>query len=115
MEFIVLTSRAFNSFTIDNCLEIATDKSGCCVLQQCVLHAEGEPRECLLAEITENALILAEHPYGIVVSSILVMALFPPYPTQYCGEECSECYASSIAFILAQRCHIAFWICSITV
>ncbi|KAI8032292.1 hypothetical protein LOK49_LG01G03888 [Camellia lanceoleosa] len=115
MEFIFLTSRAFNSFTIDKCLEIAIDKSGCCVLQQCVLHAEGEPRERLLAKIIGNALILAEHPYGIVVSSILVMALFPPYPTQYCGEEYSECYASSIAFILAQCCHTAFWVCSITV
>ncbi|KAL0356891.1 UNVERIFIED_CONTAM: putative pumilio8, chloroplastic [Sesamum calycinum] len=41
----------------DNCLDIATDKSGCCVLQQCVAHAQGEPRDRLIAEITSNSLI----------------------------------------------------------
>lgn len=61
----------------DNCLDIATDKSGCCVLQQCVEHALGEPRERLLAEITSNALILSEHPYGFVLyfSSIKLQIL----------------------------------------
>lgn len=50
----------------DNCLDIATDKSGCCVLQQCVLHATGASKERLMTEIIENALHLAEHPYGFV-------------------------------------------------
>ncbi|KAL8209571.1 hypothetical protein R6Q57_006303 [Mikania cordata] len=58
----------------DNCLDIATDKSGCCVLQQCVLHAVGLPKERLMTEIIENALHLAEHPYGnYVVQHILGM------------------------------------------
>ncbi|GER42158.1 pumilio 12 [Striga asiatica] len=56
----------------DNCLDVATDKSGCCVLQQCLTHSSGEPRDRLMAQITSNALILAEHPYGnYVVQYIL--------------------------------------------
>ena len=50
----------------DNCLDIAMDKSGCCVLQQCVLHADGVSRDRLMAEIIANALPLSEHPYGFV-------------------------------------------------
>ncbi|KAL2552352.1 pumilio-like protein 12-like [Forsythia ovata] len=48
----------------DNCLDIATDKSGCCVIQQCVAHAQGEPWDRLVQEITVNALVLSVHPYG---------------------------------------------------
>ncbi|KAI3702358.1 hypothetical protein L6452_28094 [Arctium lappa] len=60
----------------DNCLDIATDKSGCCVLQQCVLHANGISKERLLTEIIANALHLAEHPYGnYVVQHILGMQI----------------------------------------
>ncbi|KAG8368450.1 hypothetical protein BUALT_Bualt15G0046700 [Buddleja alternifolia] len=42
----------------DNCLDIAIDKNGCCVIQQCVAHADGEPQQRLVAEITSNALVL---------------------------------------------------------
>lgn len=64
---IILTRRNLQhilNVVADNCLEIATDKSGCCVLQQCVAHAKGEPQIRLLAEIVANALVLSEHPYG---------------------------------------------------
>lgn len=50
----------------DNCLDIATDKSGCCVLQHCVENADGQSRERLVAEITANSIVLSEHPYGYV-------------------------------------------------
>ncbi|KAJ0801087.1 putative armadillo-like helical, pumilio domain-containing protein [Helianthus annuus] len=53
----------------DNCLDIATDKSGCCVLQLCVLHADEASKERLMTEIIENALDLSEHPYGFVCPS----------------------------------------------
>ncbi|XP_076953893.1 putative pumilio homolog 8, chloroplastic [Bidens hawaiensis] len=60
----------------DNCLDIATDKSGCCVLQLCVLHAEEVSKERLMTEIIENALDLSEHPYGnYVVQHILGMQI----------------------------------------
>ncbi|KAK9077203.1 hypothetical protein SSX86_005539 [Deinandra increscens subsp. villosa] len=58
----------------DNCLDIATDKSGCCVLQLCVLHADEASKERLMTEIIANALELSEHPYGnYVVQHILGM------------------------------------------
>lgn len=56
------------------CYEIATDKSGCCILQQCVEHAQGEQRDRLVAEITAYALLLAENRYGLV-------SLYPLHPT----------------------------------
>ncbi|KAI3805025.1 hypothetical protein L1987_27021 [Smallanthus sonchifolius] len=60
----------------DNCLDIATDKSGCCVLQLCVLHADEVSKERLITEIIENALDLSEHPYGnYVVQHILGMQI----------------------------------------
>ncbi|PWA99615.1 Armadillo-like helical [Artemisia annua] len=60
----------------DNCLDIAMDKSGCCVLQQCVLHADGVSRDRLMAEIIANALPLSEHPYGnYVVQHIVGMQI----------------------------------------
>ncbi|KAK3035755.1 hypothetical protein RJ639_033457 [Escallonia herrerae] len=57
-----------------NCLEIATDKNGCCVLQRCVAHAQGEPRHPLVEEIILNALVLSENSYGnYVVQHLLGM------------------------------------------
>lgn len=50
----------------DNCYGIATDKSGCCVLQHCVEYSKGAQRERLVAEIIANALLLAEDCYGFV-------------------------------------------------
>ncbi|XWS62976.1 hypothetical protein CRYUN_Cryun06bG0056900 [Craigia yunnanensis] len=59
---------------VEHCLDIATDKSGCCVLKQCLAHAKAESRERLLAEITANAFVLSEHPYGnYVVQYVLGM------------------------------------------
>lgn len=50
----------------DNCYGIATDKSGCCVLQHCVEYSKGAQQERLVAEIIANALLLAEDCYGFV-------------------------------------------------
>lgn len=53
-----------------NCLEIAVDKSGCCILQKFVDYAvdnspqTGETKDRLLAEIAANAQLLSEDPYG---------------------------------------------------
>ncbi|XP_052180427.1 pumilio homolog 15-like [Diospyros lotus] len=54
-----------------NCVEIAMDKNGCCLLQKC-LPAEGEVMDYLMAELTANALTLSANPYGnYVVQHIL--------------------------------------------
>lgn len=71
-----ISSQHILNVVADNCLDIATDKSGCCVLQQCVAHAQGEPRDRLIAEITSNSLILSEHPYGYVL--FLYLIIFRP-------------------------------------
>lgn len=48
-------------------MDIATDRSGCCVMQDCVkITANGESGKRLVAEITKNVLLLSEHPYGFV-------------------------------------------------
>lgn len=54
----------------DNCFEIATDKSGCCVLQQCIKYAQGELKERLVADIITNAMLLAEDRYGFVPTQL---------------------------------------------
>ncbi|GAA0150498.1 RNA metabolism protein [Lithospermum erythrorhizon] len=55
-----------------HCIDIATDKSGCCVLQQCVEHAQGEHRARLVDEITKNVLLLSESRYGNYVVQYLL-------------------------------------------
>ena len=60
----------------DNCFVIATDKSGCCVLQSCVRNSQGEIRARLLSEIIANALHLAEDPYGFVSISLMLFFVY---------------------------------------
>lgn len=47
-----------------NCVELATDRHGCCVLQKCLSHSDGEQRRRLVCEITSNSLILSQDPFG---------------------------------------------------
>ncbi|KAH0838661.1 ARM repeat-containing protein [Lanmaoa asiatica] len=55
-----------------NCVEVATHRHGCCVLQRCVDHASDHQRVQLVNEITYNALTLVQDPYGnYVVQYIL--------------------------------------------
>ena len=56
----------------DNCVDIATDKSGCCVLQHCVSCAVGETKDRLPTPIIVNSLHLFEHPYGFVLFSYFI-------------------------------------------
>lgn len=60
---LIITQKILSAVA-DHCIEIATDKSGCCVLQPCIDHAQGEAFHRLIAEITRNALFLSEHPFG---------------------------------------------------
>ncbi|KZV95605.1 ARM repeat-containing protein, partial [Exidia glandulosa HHB12029] len=55
-----------------NCVEVATHRHGCCVLQRCIDHASDSQRVQLVQEITYNALTLVQDPYGnYVVQYIL--------------------------------------------
>lgn len=53
-----------------NCVEVATHRHGCCVLQRCIDHASDHQRVQLVNEITYNALTLVQDPYGNYVSFI---------------------------------------------
>ncbi|CAN6841666.1 unnamed protein product [Brassica oleracea] len=47
-----------------HCVELATDRYGCCVLQKCLAHFEGEQKEHLVSEIASNALLFSQDPFG---------------------------------------------------
>lgn len=52
-----------------HCVEVATHRHGCCVLQRCIDHASDSQRIQLVTEITFNALTLVQDPYGNYVSA----------------------------------------------
>ncbi|KAF9583401.1 hypothetical protein BGW38_009553 [Lunasporangiospora selenospora] len=47
-----------------HCIEVATHRHGCCVLQRCIDHASVSQKIQLVREITFNALTLVQDPYG---------------------------------------------------
>ncbi|CAN7122165.1 unnamed protein product [Brassica rapa subsp. narinosa] len=49
---------------MSHCVELATDRYGCCVLQKCLAHFEGEQKEHLVSEIASNALLFSQDPFG---------------------------------------------------
>jgi pumilio RNA-binding family len=69
-----------NQFIYDaakvHCVEIATHRHGCCVLQRCIDHAIDEQRRPLVHEIASQALVLSQDPFGnYVVQYILDLGL----------------------------------------
>ncbi|GAY57560.1 hypothetical protein CUMW_180390 [Citrus unshiu] len=62
--------------TTNNCVELATDRHGCCVIQKCLTHSEGEQRHRLVSKITSNALILSQDPFG---NAHLDQVMLDPY------------------------------------
>ncbi|KAG2704109.1 hypothetical protein I3760_06G169200 [Carya illinoinensis] len=56
----------------ENCIEIATDKVGCCIMQDCIGTADEETGERLVNTIVAYAPFLSQHSYGnFVVQYIL--------------------------------------------
>ncbi|CAF2329986.1 hypothetical protein YC2023_122751 [Brassica napus] len=47
-----------------HCVELATDRHGCCVLQKCIGYFEGEQKDRLVSKISSNALLLSQDPFG---------------------------------------------------
>ncbi|GAB4861209.1 hypothetical protein Ancab_036367 [Ancistrocladus abbreviatus] len=54
------------------CVDIATHRHGCCVLQRCIAHSNGEHRQNLIAEISANGLLLAQDPFGNYVVQYII-------------------------------------------
>ncbi|GAB4845053.1 hypothetical protein Ancab_038458 [Ancistrocladus abbreviatus] len=54
------------------CVDIATHRHGCCVLQRCITHSKGEHQQKLIAEISANGLLLAQDPFGNYVVQYII-------------------------------------------
>ncbi|TVY49376.1 Pumilio domain-containing protein [Lachnellula occidentalis] len=55
-----------------NCIDVGTHRHGCCVLQRCIDHASGEQKAWLIRQISNNAFLLVQDPFGnYVVQYIL--------------------------------------------
>jgi hypothetical protein len=55
-----------------NCIDVGTHRHGCCVLQRCIDHASGEQKAWLIRQISDNAYVLVQDPFGnYVVQYIL--------------------------------------------
>ncbi|KAJ6685554.1 PUMILIO-like protein 7 CHLOROPLASTIC-RELATED [Salix purpurea] len=63
-----LLSNEDNKFIFDAatkfCVEIATHRHGCCVMQRCIAHASGKHWDKLMTAISRNGLLLAQDPFG---------------------------------------------------
>lgn len=58
------------------CIEVATHRHGCCVLQRCIDHANDHQRERIVNEIIQNALSLVQDPFGnYVVQYVLDLGI----------------------------------------
>ncbi|XP_010555779.1 PREDICTED: pumilio homolog 11-like [Tarenaya hassleriana] len=59
------------------CIEIATHRHGCCVLQRCVAFSAGPQRSKLIAEISRNSLVLSQDPFGNYVVQYIIEQKVP--------------------------------------
>lgn len=56
----------------NHCIDVGTHRHGCCVLQRCIDHASGEQKAWLIRQISNNAFVLVQDPFGnYVVQYIL--------------------------------------------
>ncbi|KAJ0988608.1 hypothetical protein J5N97_006964 [Dioscorea zingiberensis] len=55
-----------------HCVEIATHRHGCCVLQRCIAHSVGEHRLRLVSEVSANGLLLSQDPFGNYVVQFIL-------------------------------------------
>ncbi|XWS25275.1 hypothetical protein CRYUN_Cryun27aG0055300 [Craigia yunnanensis] len=59
------------------CIDIATHRYGCCVLQRCIAHSNGQHREKLITQISRNGLLLAQDPFGNYVVQYIIELKVP--------------------------------------
>jgi len=60
-----------------HCVEVATHRHGCCVLQRCIDHASESQKMQLINEVIANALVLVQDPYGNYVVQYVLDLAFP--------------------------------------
>ncbi|KAL2339902.1 hypothetical protein Fmac_007842 [Flemingia macrophylla] len=60
------------------CVEIATHRHGCCVMQRCIDYSVGKNRDKLVTEICKHGLLLSQDPFGnYVVQYVIEMDTAP--------------------------------------
>ncbi|XP_042486446.1 pumilio domain-containing protein C4G8.03c-like [Macadamia integrifolia] len=59
------------------CVNIATHRHGCCVLQRCIAHSTGEHREKLVAKISTHGFLLAQDAFGNYVVQFIIELKIP--------------------------------------
>lgn len=62
--FSCITNRHIFETVTGNCVLVATQRHGCCVMQRCIDYGNPEQRESLIAEIVNKTLLLVQDPYG---------------------------------------------------
>ncbi|KAI8064339.1 armadillo-type protein [Gilbertella persicaria] len=72
-----------NQFIYDavcqDCIEVASHKHGCCVLQRCFDHATVSQKNQLVKEISRHALPLVQNPFGNYVVQYVLELGIPRY------------------------------------
>ncbi|KAL7212823.1 hypothetical protein ACSBR2_015501 [Camellia fascicularis] len=81
---------------LHNCLDIATEKSGCCVLQHCLAHSQGEPINRLVTEIAANGLVPSKSHYGNYVMQF-ILAMIEPYVQHAKGNIFAQCVGNYVS------------------
>ncbi|KAG6533489.1 uncharacterized protein LOC121978670 [Zingiber officinale] len=57
---------------VANCIELARDRQGCCVLQKCMTELDGEQKLRLISKLVAQARVLSEDPYGNYVVQFIL-------------------------------------------
>ncbi|KAK0740920.1 armadillo-type protein [Schizothecium vesticola] len=55
-----------------HCVDVGTHRHGCCVLQRCIDHAEGNQKVWLIRMITQNSVSLVQDPFGNYVVQYII-------------------------------------------
>ncbi|KAJ7835895.1 ARM repeat-containing protein [Mycena olivaceomarginata] len=95
-----------------NCIEVATHRHGCCVLQRCIDHASDHQRIQLVNEITFNALTLVQDPYGnyVLIQYILDLndnRFSDAVIRQFAGNVCALSVQKFSSNVIEKCVHIA--------
>lgn len=75
-----------------HCIDVGTHRHGCCVLQRCIDHADGEQKAWLIRQISNNAYVLVQDPFGNYVVQYILDLNEPiftePLVTMFKGRVC---------------------------
>ncbi|KAL0926418.1 hypothetical protein M5K25_002649 [Dendrobium thyrsiflorum] len=71
-QYLSKYSKYLMDAVISHCIELAKDRQGCCVLQTCLAHSDGDQKKRLMTKISSYSLLLSKDPYGNYVVQFLL-------------------------------------------